>query len=566
MTAVLDRPAPPEAPLRRDRRRWGWALGACALVAWAVAGSGLLTGPVLNPAGTAQMGAFLGAALRPELGAEFLAVVAASTAVTVAYAVLGAGLAVLLGGLGAVTVSRRTWGRGRAGRLTARGLLAVPRGLHEAVWGLLLVNVLGLDPWVGVLAIAVPYGAITAKVFADLLDEVPRAGYDALRAAGAGRRAAALYGLVPPAAGGLLSYSFYRLECAVRSAVVLGLIGAGGLGYQLALSFASLRWEQVWTTVYALAALCALADVAGRAVRRRIADPRPGRSGRRPDALLTGAVLGTLALTVWAVWFLALSPAALVSAGTREQLSYVVSAAWPPATDAALLADVWTAALDTLRMSVLAIAVATTGAVAVAAVAARPRRPAGPSRSAAGMFARLGLLLLRAVPAPVWALVLLFVLLPGILPGALALGVYTLGVLGRLVAAAVEEAEHRPAEALRAAGAAHLSGWLYGTLPGLTGPVLALVLYRWEVVIRDTVLVGLLGAGGIGVLLSAETSTFDWPAVATVLAAIVALTFLVDLVGGRARAALREAGRTVVDPGRGRWLASSRWTRPGPAR
>ena len=69
--------------------------------------------------------------------------------------------------------------------------------------------------------------------------------------------------------------------------------------------------------------------------------------------------------------------------------------------------------------------------------------------------------------------------------------------------------------------------------------MLALALYRWEVVVRDTVLVGLLGAGGIGVLLSAATSSFDWPAVTTVLAAIVLLTVAVDLVGARARAALR---------------------------
>jgi len=152
-------------------------------------------------------------------------------------------------------------------------VLAVPRGLHEAVWGLLLLNVLGLDPWVGVLAIGLPYGAVTATVFAGLLEEVPRGPYQALVAQGSGRVTAALYGLVPQAAGGLLSYAFYRLECAVRSAVVLGMVGAGGLGYQLALSFASLRWEQVWSAVYALAALCLAADVAGRAVRRRLAAP-----------------------------------------------------------------------------------------------------------------------------------------------------------------------------------------------------------------------------------------------------------------------------------------------------
>ncbi|RBY95311.1 ABC transporter permease [Blastococcus sp. TF02-8] len=535
MTAVLDRAAPAPTPLRRDRRRWVWGLAAVGLVGWALVASGLFSGPVLNPAGSGQFGRFAAAALRPELDPGFLRVLADSALVTVAYAVLGAGLAVVGGALGALAVARTTWGRRRTGWLVARGVVAVPRGLHEAVWGLLLVNVLGLDPWVGVLAIAIPFAAVTATVFAGILDEVPRAAYTALLAAGAGRTTAALYGLLPLATGRLLSYAFYRLECAVRSAVVLGLIGAGGLGYQLALSFASLRWEQVWTTVYALAALCLLADLGGRTVRHRVAEPRPG-AGR--DRVLSGAVLAVVALTAWAGWYLALSPATLWSVRAREQLDYVLSAAWPPSTEGPLLREVLGAAVDTVLMSVLAIAFATAGAVALAGVAACPHR-AGPARRAVGGVVRAVLLLLRAVPPPVWALVLLFVMLPGILPGALALGVYTLGVLGRLVGEAVEEADRRPRETLLAAGATSAGAWLYGTAPALVGPVLALAAYRWEVAVRDAVLVGLLGAGGIGVVLSAATSSFDWPAVTTVLTAIVALSLCIDLLADRARAALR---------------------------
>jgi phosphonate transport system permease protein len=543
VTAVLT--APPVAPprLHRVRARWAWGLGAVAVLGWSLAGAGLFAGQVVNPAGTAQFGRFAGAALSPALDGAFLGVLAAGALVTVAYAVLGAALAVLLGGLGAVLAARTTWGRRRLGWTLTRGALAVPRGLHEAVWGLLLVNVLGLDPWVGVLAIGVPYGAVTAKVFADLLDEVPRGGYEALLAAGAGRATAVLYGLLPPAAGGLLSYSFYRLECAVRSAVVLGLIGAGGLGYQLSLSFSSLRWAEVWSCVYALALLCAVADVGGRAVRRRVSAPRAptGAAGTRParDRLLTGVVLGALALIAWSWWYLAVSPATLFAARTGEQLAYVLGAAWPPDTEGPLLASIARLAVDTVQMSVIAIAVATAGAVLLAGLAAHPDVGAGPVRRLTGWAVRAVLLLLRAVPPPVWALVVLFVLLPGVLPGALALGVYTLGVLGRLAAEATEELDPRPRAALAALGAGPAGGWLYGVLPRATGPVLAYALYRWEVAIRDSVLVGLLGAGGLGALLASQVAVFDWGAVTTTLVALVLLTLAVDLVSARARAALR---------------------------
>ncbi|MDP9427507.1 MAG: ABC transporter permease subunit [Actinomycetota bacterium] len=537
MTAVLDAPTRPATPgLRRDRRRWAWGLGAAALLAWSLAGARLVGGDVVNPGGTAQFGRFAAAALDPALDEAFLGVLAGSVLVTVAYAAAGTALALALGAVGAVLVSGSTWGRRRAGWLAARGLLAVPRGLHEAVWGLLLVNLLGLDPWVGVLAIGLPYGAVTAKVVADLVDEVPRGAYRALRAAGAGRPVAALYGLLPPAAGGLLSWSVYRLECAVRSAVVLGMVGAGGLGYQLALSFASLRWDQVWSAVYALSLLCLVADAAGRAVRRRLAAPPP--SPRR-DPVLTAAVVGAVVLVGWSCWYLALSPASLVSARTVEQLALALGGAWPPATDGDLLRAVGALAVDTVQMSVIAVAVALFGAALLAGPAARPAERSRPGRRVAGALVRGGLLLLRAVPPPVWALVLVFVLVPGVLPGALALGVYTLGVLGRLAAEVTEELDPRPRAALTALGARPVGAWLYGVLPRAAGPVLAHALYRWEVAIRDTVLVGLLGAGGLGALLAAELATFDWAAVTTVLAAIVVLTWLVDLVSDRARAALR---------------------------
>jgi phosphonate transport system permease protein len=537
VTVVRDRPGTAPPRLHRDTARWAWGLGALALLGWSLAGAGAFAGEVLNPAGLAQVGRFADGAVHPDLSGAHLQLLARATLVTIAYASLGAALAIALGAVGAVAVARTTWGRRRAGRVLARGALAVPRGLHEAVWGLLLVNLLGLDPWVGVLAIGIPYGAVTATVFADLVDEVPRGGFDALRAAGAGRIGAALYGLLPAASGGLLSYAFYRLECAVRSAVVLGLIGAGGLGYELSLSFRSLRWDQVWTAVYALALVCLAADVGGRAVRRRVASPAPATGGGlRRDPVLVGAVVGTLAVVAWSAWYLALGPERLVDARTLDRLLAVLDAGWPPVTDPGLLRTIAVLAVQTLQMSVIAIALALAGALLLGGLAARPGRDAAPGRRVAGVVVRSGLLLLRAVPAPVGALVLLFVLLPGVLPGALALGLYTLGVLGRLVGEAVEEVDPRPVAALSSLGARPAGRWLYAVLPGIAGPVAAFALHRWEVAVRDTVLVGLLGAGGLGVLLSARLSAFDWPEVTTVLIALVLLTLAVDLVSAQCRA------------------------------
>ncbi|MFP5283947.1 MAG: PhnE/PtxC family ABC transporter permease, partial [Actinomycetes bacterium] len=358
---------------------------------WSLAAARGESPALVNPGGWPQVRAFLAAAVAPETSPAFLRVVGEATLVTVAYAVLGTALALALGVLGAFGASATFWRAGRrrghrAGFALARGALALPRGLHEAVWALLLVNLLGFDPLVAVLAIGLPYGAITAKVYADLLDEAPRAPYEAMLAAGASRSQALLYGLLPLAAGDLLSYAFYRLECAVRAAVVLGVIGAGGLGFELELSFSALRYGEMWTVIAALVVVCAAADRAGAAVRARL--------GRR-DRVVRLAVGVTLALTVWSWVYLAVRPATLWSPRTLGQLRYLLDVAWPPALDTASLARLWTLGVQTFQMSLLAAGLAFGAGLAAAVLAARVPG-AGAARRALGWSVRGLLLLARA--------------------------------------------------------------------------------------------------------------------------------------------------------------------------
>ena len=147
----------------------------------------------------------------------------------------------------------------------------------------------------------------------------------------------------------------------------------------------------------------------------------------------------------------------------------------------------------------------------------------------------------ESAPAPIWALLLLFVLFPGVLPGALALGVYTLGVLGRLVAEVVENLDERPLSALKAQGAGRGSVFAYGALPPTYPRFVSYLLYRWEEIIRATVIVGLVGAGGLGRSLTEQLSSFDYQAVLAILIVFIGITFIVDMISASARKTLREA-------------------------
>ncbi|WP_181310376.1 PhnE/PtxC family ABC transporter permease [Nocardioides campestrisoli] len=542
----LEATGPPSPPagagrVRPRRRGWLWALGWLVVLGWATVGLLPPGGQVVNPAGWNFLADFWAHALRPELDPAFLRTTWEATLTTVAFAVLGTVGAVLLGVLGAPWMSETWWaptsGRPvgrvlrRGGLVLSRVVAALPRGVHEAVWGLLLVSVLGRDPLVAVVAIAVPFGAITAKVYSELLDEADHRPYEQLRTAGAGRLTAVTYGLLPGLLPAATSYAFYRFECAIRSAVILGMVGAGGLGLQLSLSFAGLQYAELWTAVYALVLLGAAVDRWGLLLRQR----RGQRRGRGRFSLAVGALL-----VVLSVWHLGPDPARWVSGRTADQLVRLREALVPPALPAGGWAELGRRAVETLQMSVLAISLASLLGLLVALAAAR--QPAGSRASWRGLLgwaARQVLLLTRALPPPVWALLVLFVVFPGPLPGALALGIYTFGILGRLFAEVVEELDQRPRQALVGMGAGPGVALAYASLPAALGQLVALSLYRWEVTARETVVVGVVGAGGLGRLLEQQRSAFDYPGMAGTVLALIAVCLLVDLVSLAVRASLR---------------------------
>lgn len=540
-----DRPRRTDRPVRH-RRLWLGGLAAAAV--WSLWSAGLGRREIVNAGGWTVFGRFWKAAVHPELSGAFLRQTWEGALTTLSFAMLGTALAVVIGVVGGVLTSETWWRRARAGKgsrsslgpgwFAGRALWGLPRGVHEAVWGLFLINVLGRDPLVGVLAIAIPFGAVTAKVYADLIDESAREPYEALRVAGAGRLAGLAYGVFPVVLPELVSYAFYRLECSIRSAVILGMIGVGGLGLQLSLSFQSLRYSEMWTLIYTLIAISALADLWGASLRRSSARRRVGAS------LWAGAAL----VAAGAVH---LSPdlGRLVSSGTRALLADLAASSFPPS----LPADGWGGLLrrgvETVQMSVLAMVIASTLAVLAAFVAARDgagagdpegaRRGARAGRRAVAATARLVLLATRAIPPPVWALLALFVLFPGPFPGAVALGIYNFGILGRLMAEVVENLDGRPRAAIAGAGAPGLCSFAYATVPMSLSRFAAYALYRWEVAARETVVVGVVGAGGLGRLLEQQRAAFDYSGMVGTVLALVAVSVLIDLASAAARRSLR---------------------------
>ena len=145
-------------------------------------------------------------------------------------------------------------------RQSIRWLLIVLRSVPELVWALVFVRVVGLGPTAGVLAIALTYGGMLGKVYGEILESSETQPTETLLRNGSGRLQAFFYGLLPTSAAELTSYTVYRWECAIRSSVVLGFVGAGGLGQQLDNSMKMFNGGEVATMLLVFMALVALAD------------------------------------------------------------------------------------------------------------------------------------------------------------------------------------------------------------------------------------------------------------------------------------------------------------------
>jgi phosphonate transport system permease protein len=227
------------------------------------------------------MGNFLSGFFPPSLAPDFLSLLGKATLETLAIATAGISLAFVIAAPLA-TLATRPLAASRIGpgpgamRYTAvrsivRGVLTALRSVPEVVWALVFVRALGLGPGAGVLALAVTYGGMLGKVYTEILESGDTRAARALLEAGSGRLGALFYGLVPGAAQELASYTVYRWECAVRASVVMGFVGAGGLGQLMDQSLKMLNGGETSSILLTFLALVVVADAISVVIRKVLA-------------------------------------------------------------------------------------------------------------------------------------------------------------------------------------------------------------------------------------------------------------------------------------------------------
>ncbi len=211
-------------------------------------------------------------------------------------------------------------------------------------------------------------------------------------------------------------------------------------------------------------------------------------------------------------------------ADAPEQVADLFSRMWP-VDWAHYQGSVHAALMETIHIASLGTLLALLLALPIGILAAHNLVPFTP----VNLFAKLILVSSRSVNSLVWALLFVGIFGPGALAGTLAIAFRSIGFVGKLFGEALEEAHSGPIEALTAAGAPWMSRMTFGYWPQVRPAFWSIALFRWDINVRESAVLGLVGAGGIGMALDAALNLFEWDRVALILIAIVAIVVVAEV-------------------------------------
>ncbi len=196
------------------------------------------------------------------------------------------------------------------------------------------------------------------------------------------------------------------------------------------------------------------------------------------------------------------------------------------------MAELWEPLWDTINIATLGTLLAIVMAVPVAFLAARNTTP---SATIVRPIALLIVVSSRSINSLIWALLLVSIIGPGIFAGTIAISLRSIGFIAKLLYEAIEEIDRDQVEAVAATGATRSQVIAYGIVPQILPAFAGIAVFRWDINIRESTVLGLVGAGGIGLQLQASLNVLAWPQVTVIFIAILAAVLVSEFVSANVR-------------------------------
>ncbi len=460
----------------------------------------------------------------------------------------------------------------------ARGFIVAMRAVPDLVFALIFVRAVGIGVLAGILAIGLHAIGMIGKLYADAIEQIDEGPREAVLATGASRIRAIVTGVIPQVQPAFIGIALYRLDINFRTSTILGYVGAGGIGILLQTYLGSLQYPKALGVVFVIVVLVLAVEFMSASVRRsilggdtfnskrlstrliattgrwlgrrpseRVAAPEaagdPASNGHRPlpfDAEKLSppwtaqrkrmAFWGwsALAMLVYSFWSTGVSPLRLF---TSFGDVFTVATRLVPRDMSWFNENIWNGILETIAIGIAASTIGLVVSIPLAFLCARNVAPA----KAVYYFGRTLLVVIRALPELIIAVLFVAAVGLGPFPGVMALSIGTIGFATKLLADSIEEVKQGPRDAVVSTGATRLQESVTGVTPQVMPAFIGTCLYVIDINIRAATILGLVGAGGIGFFLIQATRTLDWERVGGILITVFIVVYGIERLSGWVR-------------------------------
>ncbi len=388
---------------------------------------------------------------------------------------------------------------------------ALIRAVHELFWALIFLQIFGLHPLTGLLALGLPYAATFAKVYAEILEEGDRRAYDTVRQ-NSGALSAFFYARLPDLWQHFVSYTSYRLECGLRSSAVLGFVGLPTLGYYLSTAFLEGMYAQVWALLILFYVLIATL-----------------RYWMRPRLLPLYIIIAPFIIAndseisfenVARFFTRDIIPAPLRNGeGITETWQWFSQL---------FMQEALPGIINTLVLTQLALIL--TGAIALIWFPVTSKLFFGKlGRNTGNIF----LVVMRSTPEYILTFMLLILWGPSMLPGIIALALHNGAIIAHLMG------RYSDSLPLRKDAVTGINRYAYEVVPRIYGQFLAFLFYRWEIILRETAILGILGIATLGFYIDSAIQDIRLDRAMALIAITALLNVFVDVLSRWLRKRLR---------------------------
>ncbi|TXK85507.1 phosphonate ABC transporter, permease protein PhnE [Paenibacillus sp. N3.4] len=414
----------------------------------------------------------------------------------------------------------------------ARLLMNLCRTIPDLLYAAIFAVLVGFGPTAGTLALIFFTFGILSKLSYESTEAIDPGPLEAMTAVGANKLKLIRFGVIPQVAPTYLAHLLYTFEVSIRASAILGLVGAGGIGLLLKNSLDLFRYDQACAIVIYTLIVVVIIDLISTRFRSFLlkGSAKPVSASRSKSYMIIGWLV-VIALLIWSFTGLKLTgfqpttwilTKAMFKGLTHPDWAYV----YIPEGE-----DLIRSLLETLSISYLGNFVSAIVCLPFAFWAASNLS----RRRAVSGSGKLFLSVVRTIPEIIMALIFIKAVGPGAFAGVMALGLHSVGMLGKLYAEAIENMDMGPTEAMTAVGANVWQKMAFAIVPQVIPDFISYTLFRFEINVRSATLLGVIGAGGIGTPLVFAINARQWPRVGIIIIGIIITVSIIDYISATLR-------------------------------